>query len=77
MNTAALVAALAEALAAEDEVLDGNATYGSVCVAFAPPVLDRSSVTGNVPSAILKWLIVRLNMASAATAESVVSQELV
>lgn len=50
-------------------VLGGKATKGSVCVAFGPPTLVKLAVTTSVPSAMLKWLIVRLKSWSAAIAE--------
>lgn len=53
---------------------EGRATKGSVCVAFGPPLLDKVSVTGSVPSAIFMWLIVRLNIARAATAVHSISR---
>lgn len=52
MKTAPALAALLVEL--------GSGTYGSVCVALGSPEDDRSAVTGSVPSAMLKWLIVRL-----------------
>lgn len=45
---------------AELLVFGGRATKGSVCVAFGLPTVVRLAVTGIVPSAMLKWLIVRL-----------------
>jgi hypothetical protein len=58
----------------EEPVVEGSATGASVCVAFASPELDRSSVTGEFPSAMLMWLIVRLNMASEARAVKRISR---
>ncbi|KAK3064535.1 hypothetical protein LTS18_006352 [Coniosporium uncinatum] len=45
-------------------LLGGNGTKLSVCVAFGPPLVVRFAVNGTVPSAKLKWLIVRLKKAN-------------
>ena len=51
-------------------VFGGRATKGSVCVAFGLPTVVELAVTGIVPSAMLKWLIVRLKSCRAAMAVS-------
>lgn len=51
----------AEALElALEEVLEGNATKLSVCVALGPPLEVRFAVTFSNPSAMSKWFKVRL-----------------
>jgi hypothetical protein len=70
-----VVVGVLEPTASKDAVFEGSATNGSVCVEFAFPGVERSSVMSFVPSAMSRRLIVRLNIAKDASAEEQISED--